>query len=195
MKKVILLLAFMLFLPSVYACDYSIKSKQRMLASNVNFNLSYRIVNDNAIFNLIITGLDDSLYVSDGSSRYSGKNIVIDNLKTGTKYKFDIYSDVYSFCSFGSLASKSISVPFYNKYYKDELCLNHQDKDICYRWNNVDMSYDEFKKIVNSFDEKDVIVDDDVSKKNFTGYLGFIVFGIIILSGGIVIFRKRNVGF
>lgn len=196
MKKFIFIVTFMLFVPSISACDYSIKAKQRAFASNVNFDLSYQIIDDNAIFSVVITGLNDDLYVSDGSNKYYGDYIVIDNLKSGVKYKFDVYSDSYDFCSFGSLNSRTISTPVYNKYYNDSLCLDHQSDNICYRWNNVDMTYDEFKKIINTLEkDKEIVVDDVIKNNNPVNYL-LVFAGFIILSSCTVLFvRRKNIGF
>lgn len=195
MKKIIFIVIFILFVPSVLACDYSVKANQRALASNVNFDLNYQIIDDNAIFSVVITGLNDDLYVSDGTNKYYGDYIIVDNLKSGVKYKFDIYSETYDFCSFGSLNSRTISTPGYNKYYNDPLCLNYQSDNICYRWNNVDMTYDEFKKIINTIEVDREIVIDDVKNNNSFNYL-FIIIGFIILSSCTVIFvRRKNIGF
>ena len=200
MKRIFLIIAFMLFIPSIYACSYSTKSNQRILASNVNFNVDYRIENDEAIFKVTITGINDNLYVSFGNNKYYGKDsdtVVIDNLKAGSKNKFEVYSDTYDFCLFGSLSSKTISLPSYNKYYKDEICLNHQDSNLCYRWSSVNMTYDEFKKAVSKLDVEEVVVPDEpVKRKNVSSYLLIIVFGFILTTSGIMILtRRRNVGF
>lgn len=197
MKKIFLIFILMLFISPVYACDYSTKSKQRVLANNVNFNLDYYIKSDDAIFKITITGLDDDLYIMYNNIRYDGNNIVIDNLNGGEKYKFDIYSDAYNFCSFGTLRSKSISTPVYNKFYNDSLCLNYKNESICNRWVSINMSYDDFKKNIASLEKKennDVQV--DVKKNNLNNYLGIIIICFTLLSCGISIFiKRRNVGF
>lgn len=200
MKRIFLIIAFVLFIPSIYACSYSTKSNQRILASNVNFNVDYRIVNDEAMFKVTITGINKDLYVSFGNNKYYGKDsdtVVIDNLKAGSKNKFDVYSDTYDFCLFGSLNSRTINMPIYNKYYKDKLCLNHQNSDLCYRWNNVNMTYDEFKKTVSKLNTDAVIVPDEPVKRNgISNYLLIIVFGFILTtSGTIILVRRKNVGF
>lgn len=197
MKKIYLIFILMLFVSPVYACDYSTKSKQRVLANNVNFNLDYYIKNDDAVFKITITGLDDDLYIMYNNIRYDGNNIVIDNLNGGMKYKFDIYSDTYGFCSFGTLRSKSISTPVYNKFYNDSLCLNHKNESICNRWVSINMSYDDFKKSIASLEKKEIIdVQVDEKKSNLSDYLGIIIICFTLLSCGISIFiKRRNVGF
>ncbi len=197
------LIAFitLFFMVPVYACNSSIKSEQKMLASNVNFNLDYRIVNDEAIFRVTVTGLNEQLYLVDSNNKkYYGKDkdsFVIDNLEGGKKYKFTIYSDIYDFCSFGSLSSKTFTTPIYNRFYKDDLCLNHQNSNLCYRWVSVEMDYEEFKKKIGEL-KSDVIVEPDINdgNKNYSGYLGIVITSIIIISGLVIIFIKRkSVGF
>ena len=201
MKRMFILLIALSFIMPVYACNSSIKSEQKMLANNVNFNLDYRIDNDNAIFKIIVTGLNEDLYIVDENNRkYYGKDgtsFVFDNLTGGKKYKFTIYSDTYDFCSFGSLKNKTITTPIYNKYYKDDLCLNHQDSSLCYRWGSVEMDYDEFKKKISQIESDAIIQPDDNKKnKNYSGYLGIAVTFVIIISGLIIIFvRRESVGF
>ena len=115
------------FILPVHACNSSIKSEQKILADNVNFNLDYEIIDEKAIFKVTVTGLNEQLYLVDNNDRrYYGKDsesFVIDNLVGGTKYKFTIYSDAYNFCDFGSLTSKTIIKPIYNRYYIFDLCL------------------------------------------------------------------------
>lgn len=196
MKKIVLLLIFMFLMPSVYACSSSLKSEMRIFANNVNFNLDYRIVNDNVIYKVIITGLNDDLYVSFNNKKYYGENIVIDNLDGGVKYKFDIYSDTYDFCSFGSLRTKSITTLRYNKYYNDPLCLGHEDNSVCYRWSGANISYDVLKKTLEKIETEDNVNVVNNKKNNIFNYLGIIVIGVFMLSCGIVILvKKSSVGF
>jgi len=190
-----------LFYPCVYACDNSIKSSQKTIASNVNFDLGYRIVNDKSIFNLTVTGLNEDLYLQDENGKvYNGNDgiVIIDNLVGGKKYKYYIYSKAYSFCSFGVLLTRTINVPSYNPYYKDDLCLEHKTSDLCNRWNNLNLTYDEFKAAIKRLEKeqefgKDNVIDD---KKDIFDYLAWIVAGTVILTGGIIYFvRRKNIGF
>ena len=75
--------------------------------------------------------------------------------------------------------------------------MNHQNSDLCYRWNNVNMTYDEFKKAVSKLNTDEVIVPDEPVKRNgISNYLLIIVFGFILTtSGTIILVRRKNVGF
>jgi len=192
----------LLFSPYVYACDSGIKSTQKILASNVNFDLDYRINSNKATFSLTVTGLNDNLYITDekGKVYYGNKDgiLIINNLSSG-KNKYYIYSKAYSFCSFGTLLTRTVNVPTYNPYYDDELCNNHKSSDLCSRWNNLNLTYDEFKKAIlkiekeQQSDKKDDVVED---KEDIFDYLIWIVLGTIVLSGSVVYFVKRkNIGF
>lgn len=202
MKKILFCLLVLLFSPYVYACNNSIKSSQKVLASNVNFDLGYSIVNDKAVFNLIITGLNEDLYITDENGKVivSDKNGVatLQNLSNG-KNKYYIYSKTYSYCSFGVLLTRTINVPNYNPYYNDELCKNHRSSDLCNRWNNLELSYDEFKQAILKLEkeQQSVIVDDIIVEKfNIFDYIIWIVFGTILLSGSIIYIAKRkSIGF
>ena len=63
MKKYLFILFSLIFLPNVYACDYSIKSELKSLANNVNFDLNYQIVDEKASFKISITGINEKVYV------------------------------------------------------------------------------------------------------------------------------------
>lgn len=197
MKKYLFILLCFIFLPNIYACDYSTKSLLKSLANNVNFNLDYKIIDEKAIFNISITGINGMVYVIDDNGNKYYKDTVIDNLSEGNKYKFYVRSNVYDFCGYGDLNTKIISTPYYNKYYKDKLCDNHKNDDICYRWNNISMTYDEFEKRINNLDSTPSVIPDEPIKKNGIGkYMGLIVGSFIVLLGtSIIIMKKKNIGF
>lgn len=202
MKKVFISLIFMFLFSSVFACDNGIKSSQKILASNVNFDLSYKINDDKATFSLTVTGLNDNLYITDQKGKvYSGNkegNLVINNIQTG-KNNYYIYSNAYSYCSFGVLLTRTINVPTYNPYYNDELCGNHKNSDLCSRWNSIDLTYEEFKSAISRLDkvEQDTVIDDFVDDKIYVfDYSIWLVIGIIFVSGIVLYFvERKKIGF
>lgn len=188
------------FILPVHACNSSVKSEQKILADNVNFNLDYEIIDEKAIFKVTVTGLNEQLYLVDNNNiRYYGKDkdsFVIDNLVGGTKYKFTIYSDAYNFCDFGSLTSKTITTPVYNRYYKDDLCLKHKDSNLCNRWGSIEIKYEDLKKELEKSETNTTIEPTVSTNNNYSGYLGIFITLIIIISSFIIVFIKRkNVGF
>ena len=198
-KYLLIILSSLFFLPNIYACTYEIKAELRNLASNVNFNLDYDIVNDEASFKLTITGVNSELYiVDDDNHRYNGgQDIVINNIKGGTKAKYRVRSVYYDACINKDLYVKSISTPYYNRYYNDDLCLKHKNSDLCYRWRSTDMSYDDFKKRIAILERETPVVPDEPDiKKSSKFYIVYIVIGSVIIFGGsIVVIRRRNIGF
>lgn len=198
-KYLLIILSSLFFLPNIYACTYEIKAELRNLASNVNFNLDYDIVNDEASFKLTITGVDSGLYVvDDDNHRYDGgQDIVINDIKGGTKTKYRVRSVYYDACINKDLYVKSISTPYYNRYYNDDLCLKHKNSDLCYRWCSTDMSYDDFKKRIAILERETPVVPDEPDvKKSSKFYIVYIVIGSAIIFGGsIVVIRRRNIGF
>lgn len=205
MKKVFISLIFMFLFSDVFACDNGIKSSQKILASNVNFDLSYKINDDKATFSLTVTGLNDNLYITDekGKIFYGNKdgNLVINNVGSG-KNNYYIYSKAYSYCSFGVLLTRTVNVPSYNPYYNDILCENHKTSDLCSRWNSLDLSYEEFKSAILKLeviqnDTGDNVIDDFVDNRMYGfDYLIWLVIGTIIVSGFISYFvRRRKIGF
>ena len=198
-KYLLIILSSLFFLPNIYACTYEIKAELRNLASNVNFNLDYDIVNDEASFKLTITGVDSGLYVvDDDNHRYDGgQDIVINNIKGGAKIKYRVRSVYYDACINKDLYVKSISTPYYNKYYNDDLCLKHKDSDLCYRWRSTDMSYDDFKKRIAILERETPVVPDepDIKKSSKFSIVYIVIGSAIIFGGSIVVIRRRNIGF
>lgn len=197
MKKYLFILFSLIFLPNVYACDYSIKSELKSLANNVNFDLNYQIVDEKASFKISITGINEKVYVIDENGNKYYKDTVIENLSEGMKYKFYVRGRVYDFCGYGDLNTKIISTPYYNKYYQDELCEKHKNDNICYRWNNVNMTYDEFKKKIVSLEvAKPIVPETPVKKNGIAKYMGLIVGSITIILGiSIIVMKRKNIGF
>ena len=161
--------------------------------------MDYDIVNDEASFKLTITGVDSGLYVvDDDNHRYDGgQDIVINNIKGGAKIKYRVRSVYYDACINKDLYVKSISTPYYNKYYNDDLCLKHKNSDLCYRWRSTDMSYDDFKKRIAILERETPVVPDEPDvKKSSKFYIVYIVIGSVIIFGSsIVVIRRRNIGF
>ena len=97
------------------------------------------------------------------------------------------------------MLTRTINVPSYNPYYNDKLCENHKTSDLCSRWNNLNLTYDEFKKAISRIDkeQQSIIIDDMIDdKKDIFDYAIWLVLGTIVISGSVIYFvRRKNIGF
>ena len=174
MKK-ICLFVLMLILPiSVFAraktsCDYSLMSKLKKYASNVNIIYDYRIENNEAYYNITISNLVPDIYVVDetfnNTYRYTnGGEVVIPNIKNTKKIKYKILS-ANAGCPDEVLLTQYIKLPVYNKYSTDPLCDGLENYKLCYTFLDTDITYDEFKKKIEAYKNKKPVEEEVITKK------------------------------
>lgn len=218
MKKLFYCLIFCILfaLPNVvkaetylYCEQYNLLKLQK-LASNITYSYDYvetfKVGSKygDVSFKVTIYNLDPRIYLYDRNKQVSyvtpNRELVFNNIKPGTSLEFIVHGNDYG-CK-EELMTVNITVPFYNKYYVDELCEKFPDNELCDKWRLVDLTYEEFAKKI----EHDRIVeggfDDQVDDiKTFKDYFveivsfldeyKFIIFGsVIILSGLGIIYLK-----
>lgn len=162
MKKIFLFL-FMLILPiSVLAkaktgCDYSLVSKLKQYASNINIIYDYRIVNNEAYFDVTINNITSNIYIFDeitGQKYYynstNNGELIIQNYKDVNKLRYKIYSNNIE-CNNQLLLTQYINLPIYNKYSTDLLCQGIEEYSLCHTFLQTNISYDEFVEKVTAY--------------------------------------------
>lgn len=156
MKKISLLLfAFFIFSIKVNAqCTSEELNSLMKEVGQVTINYTY---NEKAnTFKIIAEGLSSNIYINvkkEGIISWDvNKETSISNLLPGKTYVLEFVSGMSSSCYFKTLTSKSITLPFFNQYYKDELCVNHESYDLCKKFVYYKVnSYEEFKLRLNSY--------------------------------------------
>lgn len=199
MKK-LLLFIIMLVLPiTVFAraktgCDYSIVSKLKKYASNVNIIYDYKIVDNEAVFSVTFNNIVSDIYIQDeltGANYYfentNNGELVINDIKNTKKLKYKILSR-NSNCNGEVLLTHYITLPVYNKYSTDPLCKGLENYKLCYTFLDTDITYEEFKKRIEEYKkEKPAEKEEEkkvVNKKNdWDKFLDFMVkYGIYIVA-------------
>lgn len=211
MKKVLTFILFSLLIlfpinAKAATCTYTDKANLRKKASNVMPSYIYTEDEDGVKFSVTLTNLSSDLYVIDKITgiryNYNGSSeLTIDGYDAGSKIQYEIYA-IDSSCFAKYLTIKYVNLPNYNKYYKDPLCVGKESYSVCYKWNKVDITYDEFKKRVNTLynesvkDEQKEEVKTTIFDKiyNFLHeYYIFIIIGLIAIVFSIMIIKnKRN---
>ena len=162
MKKIWLFILMLVLPINVFAraktgCDYTLVSKLKKYASNINVIYNYRIENDEAYFNITISNLVSDIYIYDENTgkayTYSSSNngeIVIPDVHGVKKLKYKIMS-ANGECVDQLLLTHYITLPVYNKYSKDPLCDGLDNFNLCYTFIDTDLTYDEFKEKVEEY--------------------------------------------
>lgn len=209
-KVILFVFSLLVIMPSVNAqCDYNEKSKLQSLAGNLNFSYNY-IETDNGIdstvdFSITISNLIPELYVVDQTNvrvyNYNGGDIVIDGHKPGSTIQFIIYGNTEN-CMYTELITNYVTLPSYNRFYKDEVCRDITGYKLCNRWTKVDMSHSEFTKQVLEYKsqlktEETPIQTENISLVekiiNFLSNYSFYLFGgIIIICSVLIFYLKRK---
>ena len=156
MKKLILFLfVFLIFSIKVNAqCTSEELNNLMKEVGQITINYTYNEQTNK--FKIYVEGLSSNIYINvknEGIISWDeNKEKAIANLLPGKTYVFEFVSGMSSSCYFKTLNSRSITLPFFNQYYKDELCVNNENYDLCkkfvyYRVN----SYEEFKLRLNSY--------------------------------------------
>ena len=161
MKKHLFLMIVGLFLlpNSVNAvmCSSEEKVKLKEMARNIVADYEYVEENDDIKFTIKFRNIPEHFVIHDNLTGYEyvdqGSELSIPVEQRNKTYKFFVYDETIG-CHLERLANIYVTIPGYNKYYKDDLCKGIEDSKLCYKWLNVTMSYDEWKTEVNKYIEK-----------------------------------------
>lgn len=168
MKKyyIFFLMVFtLLLMPNVVSaegvCDYKTMSDYRSLAGNVNITYSYRMEDDKPVFDVTISNLYDDMYVKDVSlnKKYdksnfdSNNDIVITGYIDDVQLKYQIYTRNVN-CYDQLLSTKYVTLPNYNEFSADAVCIGAEEYSLCQRWGAVSVDYDTFIAKVKAYKER-----------------------------------------
>ena len=199
MKKIWLLILMLILPVTVFArantkCDYSLVSKLKKYASNVNIIYDYKIDNNDALFTVTINNIVPDIYILDEVSgktyTYESTNngeLVIPNIKGIKKLKYKILSRNGG-CADELLLTHYITLPVYNKYSADPLCEGLENYKLCYTFLDTDITYDEFKEKIEAYkNPKKAEVPEEKTKINkksdWDKFLDFMVkYGVYIVA-------------
>lgn len=212
MKKIYFVLLFLVVIFPIKVkgyCETEDKMRYSNLASNITTSYDYVESGDSVSFSITIHNVHKDLVIRDKQTgeSYSSKqkdlnNFTISNLKDGTSYSFDVYAD-NSDCSYRVYNTLYVTVPKYNKYYKDPVCNGASEYLYCQKWVEIgNISYDEFVELVNEYKEKDVeqTIDEEEEERNLLYIIGdfwakyylYISGGIILICVPIIIIKNRR---
>ena len=196
-KYFVLILLGLVLLPdniSAAMCSNEEKLKLKEMARNIVTDYEYVEEDDGIKFTIKFSNIPEHFVIHDNLTGYEyvdqGSELSIPVDKINKTYKFFVYDETIG-CHLERLANLYVTIPGYNKYYKDDLCKGIEDYKLCYKWLNVTMSYDEWKAEINKYLEKKnkkeevkVVVEKSFLEKVFdfiSAYYLIIIPGVIVL--------------
>ena len=188
-------------------CDYTTKARLKELASTISSSYVPIETENGVTFQVTITNIYPGLIVRDVSNgeeyRYDANRsrpseVTITDLQPDQTYQYDVYSDNPS-CSDIILNVYYVTLPAYNAYYKDTLCIGIENYSLCNRWLKHSMSFEEFEKGVSEYRES---LNQEVPKKEEQTRLNpvlqfirdyyYVFIGLGILGIGYVVYVRRK---
>lgn len=172
MNKVYFLLFLVLFLlvpikTSAYydvldsRCTTRLKMSFREEADEVTYRLS-KNDGDTITYNLLLYNLSDNLVVKDANGNVIKGN-KIEKIEPGTRITLVFYVSNKSYCEDYKASTKIINVPYYNKFYKNDICVGYESYYLCQKNSNIKLSEEEFNKKMNEYIES--IKNEEVESK------------------------------
>ena len=192
---------FLMFFPFVvYAdCSSSDLSRYKSLASNISSYYEY----DGNNFNIVFYNVSDSFNVVDKTNNRTyftnSSEFTVSGIKPGSTTNFAVYpkDDCYDY----RVLTTYVTVPYYNNYYNDPVCLNNSNL-LCSKWANTSMySHDSFVDTVKSTKKEEVVIEPtpekEIHKYGFFDFLGdyyiyILLFIIVSGSTGIYFLDKKS---
>lgn len=200
MKKLILIL---LLLPSIIkaTCTTDEIKKNRNLASNISTYYEYN--EEQNTFDVTIYNISSRLKIKNNNDTYYSDiegigQAKINNINPGTMITLGVYAKEGD-CSDYRVQTIYVNLPYYNKYYKEEICKNNTNK-LCSKWANTsNYTYEQLSQAVKQEEEIITPPQPEIEKKSYT-FLSFLedfyipILLLIIVSGsiGIYVLNKKS---
>lgn len=167
MKRYLLYMAIVLsiwIIPSgveATTCDNRVLSDYRELASNINVYSNYNMVDGEPVFYITFTNIYEDMYIVDKTNnktyRYkdftTDTELTIDGFKEDQRLTFQVYVSV-SGCYATLLTTKYVTLPNYNEYSTDPVCVGAEEYSLCQRWGSISGTYETFVASVEAYKEK-----------------------------------------
>lgn len=204
MSKKLLLLVLIFPISVKAACTSGELTRLKNFSSNVNTYYDYN--EQESKFNVTVYNLSNELKIvnKNDNNVYQTNDklgqINIGNLNPGENIILGVYPKDGE-CNDYRIRTIYVTLPYYNKYYTDEVCKNNSS-NLCSKWVNTSgYTYEEFvSKVKKEQQQEEVITPEPepvVNKYGFFDFLGDFYIPIllfIIISGSIAIYflDKKN---
>lgn len=215
MKKIILGLFILLWIPSrinALSCTDSQVNRLEKLAKQIQTTYDYQETSDGVYFTIKFHNVHEDLYLVDYNTfenmiiydNNSSGIVLAPNYAPGSSYTFSVLNQK-SLCDVMVVSKVTVTLPSYNKYYKDPLCEGLSSYSLCQKWVNVgNISYAEFQKNIQTYREQIQTTDPEVETeiedtfwnrvRNFMAnyYLYFILVFVVLASIIVFLIQRRK---
>ncbi len=211
MKKIVFFITLLLSINVMAAtCEKEELARLKNLAQQVEFKTDYELKENQGIkyaeFSVTAYNLNEDLKIVIDSKNKNNTEFKYNDTKKytlkpfveGAKIKVIIYGYTTNGCSGKEITTKTLTMPYYNKYYSEDTCKDTPDFKYCSEIVNKDLSlnefYDELNKHVNA-NSKEIEEKDANKEKGISLYIIIIVtISVIVLVGvvAMVIMNKRK---
>lgn len=187
MKKVILIVALLLFLPSKVNgyCSYEEKVRLNNIAKNIDITYDYYYEGNRVKFNMTITNMHKDVYIYDthqmATYYYNGnlenpKEVTYNDYYSGSTCSFLIYGNTPN-CKGELIMTQYKTLPAYNGYSADPLCVGIEEFELCQKWKTAPIDYEAFVEAVTEYRNKEVIEEEKEIKieKNLDYYINLAI--------------------
>jgi len=177
------------------SCDYQTKADLMKMASNVQINSSYELVNNYPVFYVELSNVTPEIYVKDnlGNTITYDSNKVLEAVN-GSSFNYTIYSGHPS-CFGEKLNTKYVNLQTYNKFYGTDDCKQNPDFGYCKLWYDADFTVEYFRELLSEYKNKKNV--SQIEQSNESGnYLVYILAGgcLTILTIIIIVVRRKKYG-
>ena len=160
-KRIFIVFLLLVLIPFKVDAECSEDEKIRLskLANNITTSVEY--YEENNTFALTFLNLTGEFFIVDDNTDLNYQSdfeLIIDNLQSGN-YKYKIYDT--NGCFENEVLTKTIKIPYYNKYYNYKECNDFHEYSYCSKWLQSNISYDAWKSKVDTYKKEEIIEEPD----------------------------------
>lgn len=201
MRKLECFLLFMFILLIPYnanaLCSSQEKARLKKLVSNINISYDYKIINNDAVFQIKFSNVSPELYFKDANENvyrtysWEENEIILYDYPDGSSNNFIFYGNTT--CGGDKIGNTYVNLPTYNPFYQLSVCDNAKEYKLCQKWVKHSLNRSEFIDKVKEYKATNGIIDDSEINKQISVIdfaVSFIrMYGIYIIIGvAIIIF-------
>ncbi len=210
--KYLLLLLVILFPIKVFSyndtlnplCTLKEKARLRNDVLNFNYELEKYKEKEQIYYKITIHNMNQDVIVEYDKNIYTVTNNIIYKILPGTILKLDVYATPSGICDGFDVSIKTLSVPYFNIYKDDELCVGNEEYFLCKENVNTSITREEFEKKIKEYEKsKEIIEKDEESVKKsekkegniitfILDYYVYIIFVVIVIGVVTIIILLEN---
>lgn len=190
----------LMFFPNLVKAECSTEEYNKLLQQANSVEITYKYVEDNGMFQLVINNLSSDLVVFNNTTSYlyigNGEVINGERIIGGKLISFNIKASETTSCINQSIKTKSIQLPYYNEFSTSELCEGIEDYKYCQKFVTKKLTKSQFKKYIEEYKSDNNIIEQDetnilsIIKDNLKFIIPAIILIVVIII--VIVTKKRK---